>query len=104
LSKVAKCLLSKTTRLKRRSSILRLKEQCYSLSTTSLAAKGITSTSSKNLLLFSDLALDKEAGTTKTLLLSTSNYSKKELHKVKQILKHKVAKQSRKNVYLYKVQ
>jgi len=73
------------------------------LSTASLAADGITFTSSENLSLILDLVLDKEAAAAETLLSFTSNYPDNKPYKVKRILKHKVVSQGKEKVYMYKV-
>jgi hypothetical protein len=88
LSKAAEYLLDKTTKLKMRFNISKVKKQCYSLSTASLVTDNIMFTSSKNFLLFSDLILDKETVVIETLLLFINNYLKNELYKVKQILEY----------------
>jgi hypothetical protein len=85
LSKATEYLLGRTTRPKRRFGISRVEERRRSSSTTSSAADSITSTSSENLLSFSDLALDEEAVAAETPPLSTSDHSDEESYEVERI-------------------
>jgi hypothetical protein len=103
LSEAAEYTLGRTTKPKKISSITRVKERCRSSSTTSSAADGITSTSSKKLSLFSDLALDKEAVAAETSPSSAGDYPKDESCEVERILKHKVVNWGKRKIFIYKV-